>query len=169
MNIVAAAPYLWDYFPLDHTELRKILEAMHAALKAKSGKTVGNLEVLITDDAGIEEANLTHLHCAGPTNILSFSSRAGGVCAASDGGAAVGGSLLLSVSTLRRESLLYGQDQAEHAVHLLAHGLAHLAGCEHGPEMWDLCEMMEDAGRGVYSALRRTPARKSDPGMGYPS
>ena len=155
MNIAAAAPRLWAYFPLDRMELREIMEAMRGALKAKTELAPHNLEVVITDDADIEGRNLTHLHCVGPTNILSFPLPAAPASDAPGGGwANAGGSLLLSVNTLRRESLLYGQNQAEHAIHLLAHGLAHLAGREHGPEMWALCELMENAGQSRLLRIR---------------
>ena len=56
------------------------------------------------------------------------------------------GSLALSVDTLRREAFLYGQPVDEHAVRLLAHGLAHLLGYDHGPAMDALTASLEEAG-----------------------
>lgn len=93
------------------------------------------VELFLLDDAAIADANARYLGCTGPTNILSF-----------PGGADAPGVLLLSLDTLRRECLLYGQDPAEHAVRLLAHGMGHLCGLDHGPDMDALCERCMDAG-----------------------
>ena len=53
------------------------------------------------------------------------------------------GTLILSVDTLERECVLYGQKPHRHATHLLAHGLAHLLGYDHGEEMQQLTELLE--------------------------
>lgn len=53
------------------------------------------------------------------------------------------GTLVLSVDTLERECILYGQNPHKHAIHLLAHGLAHLLGYDHGEEMQQLTELLE--------------------------
>lgn len=50
-------------------------------------------------------------------------------------GANGGASLVLSLDTFERECLLYGQDAAEHLLRLLAHGMAHVGGLDHGPAM----------------------------------
>ena len=54
------------------------------------------------------------------------------------------GTLVLSVNTLERECLLYGQDPHQHAVRLLAHGLIHLLGYDHGEEMQELSNQLEN-------------------------
>ena len=51
------------------------------------------------------------------------------------------GDLVLSVDTLAREAFLYNQDRREYTVRLLAHGLLHLMGHDHGPEMDALTEL----------------------------
>ena len=114
------------------------------------GKTPSglDLELIVTDDGGSETCNREHLGLSGPTNILSFP------LSAEAGRARASGSLILSAATLRRESLLYGQEPAEHAIRLLAHGLAHLAGLEHGPEMWSACARLEEAGLNRLAAMR---------------
>ena len=61
------------------------------------------------------------------------------------------GALLLSLDTLQRECLLYGQDPAEHLVRLLAHGMGHLRGLDHGPVMDALCERHMEAAWAVLS------------------
>ncbi len=145
MIIVAEKPYLWAYSPLDRTELADTLEAMRRVLNAEYGISISELEVVLSDDAGVEKCNRAYLGCPGPTNILSFPLTEGAIGVAKNLKQA-GGGLMLSVVMLRRESLLYGQDPAEHAARLLAHGLAHLAGFEHGAEMWGLCARLEAAG-----------------------
>nr|WP_092153373.1 rRNA maturation RNase YbeY [Desulfovibrio legallii] len=86
------------------------------------------VDLHILDDAGISAANRRFLGCVGPTNVLSF-----------PGDAAMPGALLLSLDTLRRECLLYGQEPVEHCLRLLAHGMGHLCGLDHGPLMDALC------------------------------
>lgn len=102
---------------------------------AEEFQVPAEVELFLLDDAAIADANARHLGCTGPTNILSF-----------PGGADAPGVLLLSLDTLHRECLLYGQDPAEHAVRLLAHGMGHLCGLDHGPDMDALCERCMDAG-----------------------
>ena len=52
------------------------------------------------------------------------------------------GVLALGVETWLREATLYGQETEEHARHLLAHGLAHLLGHDHGPAMDECCAFL---------------------------
>ncbi|MDR2488996.1 MAG: rRNA maturation RNAse YbeY, partial [Desulfovibrio sp.] len=52
------------------------------------------------------------------------------------------GCLALSVDTLLRECFLYGQNTDEHCIRLLAHGLSHLMGMDHGPEMDSLADRL---------------------------
>lgn len=82
------------------------------------------VELHLVDDAAIGAANRRCLGCQGPTNILSF-----------PGGCDSPGMLLFSLDTLNRECLLYGQYPEEHALRLLAHGMAHLCGLDHGELM----------------------------------
>ena len=55
------------------------------------------------------------------------------------------GTLFLSADTLERESVLYGQDAAEHARRLLAHGMGHILGFDHGPDMDEFCAYLEES------------------------
>ena len=119
--------------PLDRRELRHALEPMCATVAA-AGRPVESVDLYLLDDAGMAAANARHLGCHGPTNVLSF-----------PGAAGMAGSLLLSLDTLARECLLYGQDPCEHLLRLLAHGMGHLAGLDHGPEMDALCAACRDA------------------------
>ncbi len=109
-------------------EWERWLRAMASASGLRGLETV---ELFLVRDAGIAALNATRLHCPGPTNILSFPADRGGEPA-----------LVLSVDALRREALLYGQSERDHALRLLAHGMAHLAGHDHGPAMDAACEAM---------------------------
>lgn len=111
--------------PLDR---RGLLAAMAAMLAVAATEDVPcappSVELHLLDDAAVREANRRHMGCEGPTNVLSF-----------PGGSDSPGALLLSLDTLRRECLLYGQDPREHILRLLAHGMAHLCGLDHGDTM----------------------------------
>ncbi|WP_035064928.1 rRNA maturation RNase YbeY [Nitratidesulfovibrio termitidis] len=69
-----------------------------------------------------------------------------------EGGPCHLGWLVLSLDTWRRECQLYGQEPVEHALRLLAHGLGHLAGYDHGPEMDAFTDAAQDAGLAVAAA-----------------
>jgi metalloprotein, YbeY/UPF0054 family len=97
---------------------------LEACGKARVPSTPLAVELHLLNDAAISAANRRCLGCTGPTNVLSF-----------PGGSDAPGSLLFSLDTLRRECLLYGQEPAEHALRLLAHGMAHLCGLDHGEQM----------------------------------
>lgn len=121
--------------PFSRSELRNAMEAMLSAI-GHSGK---DIEINLVDDATIADLNASFLQCDGPTNILSFP-------ASEDGSTQGIGWLALSMDTLERECLLYGQERAEHALRLIAHGTLHLAGYDHGEEMFALTDVALDAG-----------------------
>lgn len=119
--------------PLDGREIKRALGAMCAAA-ATLGHPLAGIDLHLVTDAAMAHANAKHLGCTGPTNVLSF-----------PGASGMAGTLLLALDTLDRECLLYGQEGVEHLLRLLAHGVAHLAGLDHGPEMDALCAACEDA------------------------
>ena len=55
------------------------------------------------------------------------------------------GTLILSMDTLLREAYVYGQNPHTYAIRLLAHGLVHLLGYEHGEDMWELTDFLENS------------------------
>ena len=91
------------------------------------------VELALMHDAEIAVLNAAHLGCAGPTNILSFPA------SPEEAGLGV---LALGVETWLREATLYGQETEEHARHLLAPGLAHRLGHDHGPAMDECCAFL---------------------------
>lgn len=122
--------------PLGRRELEGRLRAMLET--AYSGEV--ELDLLLVRDGEMAVCNKTYMNCPGPTNILSFPLEE--PPSDSDPVARLG-SLVLSVDVLRREARLYGQNPEEHCLRLLAHGLGHLSGFDHGPEMDAFCAAME--------------------------
>ena len=113
-------------FPLGPYELSPLVEKIARAC----GTTSEAFDLELADDTRIARLNQEHLGCKGPTNILSFPSENPEFL----------GDLVLSVHTLERETFLYGQDPVEHTARLIAHGLLHLLGMDHGTEMERLTE-----------------------------
>lgn len=107
------------------------------------------VHVHLVDDAAMSAANSSYMACIGPTNILSFP----------PGDDALG-SLLFSVDTLLRECLLYGQDSLIHLYRLFAHGMAHLAGLDHGAAMDKFCDaLMAAAAKSCAQGSSQFPAQ----------
>ena len=106
------------------------------AAAADMGRPVAGVDLYLVNDAAMALANAEHLGSTGPTNVLSF-----------PGAPGMAGTLLLSLDTLERECLLYGQPPVNHLLRLLAHGMGHLAGLDHGPEMDALGAACEGAAR----------------------
>lgn len=123
--------------PFAEAELQSLCGAMLCA----AGHGDGCVELALIDDAAMGRLHAASLGLCGPTNILSFPAGTGPVTA----NRPLLGCLALSTDTLMRESFLYGQDAASHAVFLLAHGMAHLLGHDHGPTMDALCRRLEAA------------------------
>ena len=124
--------------PLCRAELRRAIAGMVAAARNAGAGIAPDaaLELVLARDDAVAELNSLHMGCCGPTNILSFpNGEEGGVIRDL-------GSLVLDVDAVRREALLYGQDSREHCLRLLAHGIAHLTGLDHGEAMDSLCRRM---------------------------
>ncbi len=91
------------------------------------------LEIKLTHDLEIAQLNQSFLGVFAPTNILSFPE----TCSDSH----LSGQMVLSIEALYRESFLYGQNMTKYLVRLLAHGVLHLSGYEHGEAMDRLTEL----------------------------
>ena len=113
--------------PLARADLHAALAAMLDAL----GYAGRRLEARIIGDGSMEALNIRWMGIPGPTNILSFP-------AENENDSL--GSLVLSAHACQREARLYGQDPQNYCLRLLAHGLAHLLGLDHGPHMNAACE-----------------------------
>jgi len=135
--VVHAAQGLAHLLPFSRRELAAALEKMLEAL----GLEDFDLELALLDEGSMASLNKDFLGCAGPTNVLSFPARDMDPVEQGDGASeAVLGQLALAPWTVRREAFLYGQELERHTLWLLAHGVTHLAGHEHGPMMDALAE-----------------------------
>ena len=145
--------------PLSSNELTLVLQAMAGVLLPMQNSPAEHsiapcspcspcsVELLVLSDAAMARLNQEAMGLPGPTNVLSFPTGTPH-CLPPQATAAAPllGSLALGVHTLRREAFLYGQPMAEHCLRLLAHGMAHLAGFDHGPEMDECAAALEEAG-----------------------
>ena len=113
--------------PLSAPELSGIFDGLAEVF----GLAEWEAALRIVDDREMAALNGQFMGCLGPTNVLSFPS----------GEEPWLGDLVLSAETLAREAFLYNQDLFAYTVRLLAHGLLHLMGHDHGPEMDGLTEL----------------------------
>lgn len=129
-------------------EWQNIIEKMLTSVEQENSM----VELCLLEDKDMAELNMHNMNCQGPTNILSFPST-NNPCKAyaeTSNSSLVArknnlGSLALSLDTAKREAFLYGQNLQNHSLYLLAHGLAHLLGYDHGCEMDEITEKMESA------------------------
>lgn len=117
-------PLPWG-LPLEKGQLIEGIGIMVNVLGQQFAEMPKSITLYLVDDKTIALANHIYMQCSGPTNILSF-----------PGQEDYSGVLLLSKDTYNRECRLYGQPRKEHLLRLLAHGLSHVAGLDHG-EMMD--------------------------------
>lgn len=129
-------------FPLSRHELMELGGTILEAL----GLDENSLEIKLVSDGEIARLNKEFMGCTGPTNVLSFPSENEAEAFGGDGAEETTylGELALSVDAVSRESALYGQPPVLHLARLLAHGILHLAGYDHGDEMYDLTDMAVD-------------------------
>lgn len=131
---------------------RAEVEACAAAMLEAAGMPGVGVELLLAGDSELAELNQRHLGLCGPTNVLSFvdaegeENEAGGEDE-NEGEVESLGLAAVSVEAVQRESMLFGQDPLDHLARLLAHGLLHLMGHEHGEFMEDETERLLEAGR----------------------
>ncbi len=136
------------YLPFSRYEIICALQAMLNTMNMPDA----HVELLLTDDAESAHLNLTFLGCIGPTNILAFPAdpeieapfappckETTPQTRQADSTPSLG-LLALSTPAVQRESFLYGRVPAEHSIRLLAHGLLHLAGYQHGVMMDDMTD-----------------------------
>ncbi len=85
----------------------------------------GELSVLLTTDAEMQQLNLSFRNKNTPTDVLSFPA------APYEGGPRLAGDLALSIETAQRQAAEFGHSLMEEVEILLLHGLLHLAGFDH--------------------------------------
>ena len=112
-----------------------LAQTSHAHLD-RAGYRV-EVAVRLTDDAEVTTLNAQYRHQDKPTNVLSFPMVAPDLLDAlanSDDGEALLGDIVLAAETCAGEAAAKGIALADHARHLIAHGMLHLLGLDHGDD-----------------------------------
>ncbi len=103
--------------------------------------------LLFADDAEVRVLNREWRAKDKPTNVLSFPmlEREDLLALAGDGPPELLGDIALALETCAREAAEKGAALADHAAHLIVHGLLHLAGHDHetGPNEARAMELLE--------------------------
>ena len=99
--------------------------------------------ILFTSDAEVHDLNRDWREKDKPTNVLSFPmmEREELLDLPADGPPALLGDIALAQETCAREAAEKGASLADHATHLVIHGLLHLAGRDHEISPHDAEEM----------------------------
>lgn len=116
--------------------------ALSAVNEALAPETRGEVALLLADDTALQALNAQWRGKDKPTNVLSFPSAMPGPML---------GDIALSYDTLAREAAEKGARLADHAAHLIVHGLLHLHGYDH--EADDEAEEMEALERQILARL----------------
>ncbi len=126
---IAVESDLWSALGDGEALARRAVEAALAlALGGPAGPVA--VSVLFADDAAVRELNRTWRGEDKPTNVLSFPA----LQPAGAPGPRALGDLALAFETLAREAQAEGKPLADHAAHLIVHGVLHLVGYDHQTE-----------------------------------
>lgn len=109
-----------------------LMQTPHAAL-ADAAPLV-EVAIRMTDDAEVQALNRDYRGKDKPTNVLSFPQYDPGdfaVLTNSDDGEILLGDIVLALETCTREADDKGIAVADHAAHLMVHGMLHLLGYDH--------------------------------------
>ena len=140
IEIVCEEPCLKAALPVAGRELRSLAATLRqgAAAFYKQGLVPAvpqNIVLALVTDRESAALNKDTMGVFGPTNILSY-----------PGSSGMAAELALAVETMLRESVLYGQEPAAYLVRLLAHGMLHVCGMDHGEEMFALQDKLMQSG-----------------------
>ena len=113
------------------------------AATAALGTVEGDVVVLLTDDAAVQDLNARFRDRDRPTNVLSFP--------AADSAAPHLGDLVLAFGVCAAEAAAQGKSLADHLSHLTVHGVLHLLGRDHEAEAE--AEEMEAEERSILATL----------------
>ena len=108
--------------------IRRIADAMLVELELEHAE----LSVLLTNDAEIHALNLQHRHKDKPTDVLSFPLDEGGGADGAVSGTRWLGDVVISLDTAARQARGRKRELLPEVRFLLAHGILHLIGYDHG-------------------------------------
>jgi probable rRNA maturation factor len=120
------------------------------------GIDAAELSILLTDDETIHKLNAEHRGKRRPTDVLAFpliEPERTPLATVGDGPL---GDVVISLDTAQRQASGRGHDLLEEVRLLLAHGVLHLVGYDHGTDAQER-EMNRLTTRLVESSLRRKP------------
>ncbi|MGA3304718.1 MAG: rRNA maturation RNase YbeY [Stellaceae bacterium] len=110
----------------------KLCQDAAIAALAVCGKAVAGakaeLSLVLADDAAVRELNREFRGLDKPTNVLSFPASEK---TAPGAPMVLLGDVVLAYETVAREAHAQGKSLAEHAAHLVVHGVLHLLGFDH--------------------------------------
>ena len=115
-----------------------IRKTIRAALEAEGVTVPCEVDVMLTDDAGIHAVNLEMRGVDRPTDVLSFPAfdlRPGEVPAEEDADPATGlvplGDMCLSMERVKAQAAEYGHSNRRELAYLVTHSVLHLLGYDH--------------------------------------
>ena len=108
--------------------IRRIADAMLIELELQNAE----LSVLLTNDTEIHALNLQHRQQDKPTDVLSFPLDEGGGADGAVSGTRVLGDVVISLDTAARQARGRKRELLPEVCFLLAHGILHLLGYDHG-------------------------------------
>ncbi len=111
-----------------------------------------DFSIRLTDDATVQKLNLESRGVDGPTNVLAFQFLdARQLAGLAEAPGATLGDIALAGETIAREADDQQKSFADHATHLVVHGLLHLLGYDHQQE--SEAEAMEQIERDILATL----------------
>ena len=106
--------------------LPDVVSVADRAAAAALGTVTGDVVVLLTDDAAVQDLNASFRGKDRPTNVLSFP--------APENAAPHLGDIVLAYGVCATEAEAQGKSLPDHLSHLVVHGVLHLLGRDHEDE-----------------------------------
>ena len=107
------------------------------------------VSLVLGDDALVRGLNRDYRDRDAPTNVLSFALTDGAKAPRAPGAPLVLGDVIIAFETCRREAEQAAKPLLHHLAHLVAHGVLHLCGHDHGDD--DAAARMESIEAAVLS------------------
>lgn len=148
VDVLATADQ-WAEHPQAADRVTQAIRAAHAAVLADYdlGIEIGEVAVMLTDDAGIRVLNRDWRSKDKATNVLSFPTPQ----MAREAGEPHLGDIAIAYETVAREAVAEEKPFDDHLTHLAVHGMLHLLGFDH--ETPDDAEEMEAMERAILAEL----------------
>jgi probable rRNA maturation factor len=140
---------LWDRSGVGDGTLSLAALAAFEAAPPPPGSSPYEVTIVLTDDGEVRDLNRTWRGKDTPTNVLSFP--AGETPVETPGEPSPLGDVVLAGETVVEEAKLKGVSVADHASHLVVHGVLHLLGHDH--EHDEAAERMETLETAILARL----------------